>query len=318
MRARNRIAVIPAVLLCLLGPLLRGGEPQAGQGERLFLWKAVSAEATVHLLGSIHVGLPDFYPLPAEMEQAFAAADNLVVEVNMAAMDRATMQKAVMEKGSYSGDDTLSQKLSKPTLEMLTAYCEKNGMALAALNKFKPWLVGMTLAMVEIQKAGFRPDLGIDMHFIKAAGKKPILELESANSQFDLLSSFPDELQDAMLKNMLGESGKVREKFGKMAAAWKKGDVDELDEMVLKSELKKYPELKPFHEKLFDERNVQMAGKIGGYLKGKGSYFVVVGAGHLIGEKGIVTLLKKQGFTVEQVRGAAASKTTPPPVPAGR
>lgn len=108
-----------------------------------------------------------------------------------------------------------------------------------------------------------------------------------------------------------------------MAAAWKKGDADTIEEEILKSALKENPEMKPFFEKLFDERNVKMAEKVGGYLKGKGSYYVVVGAGHLLGEKGIVKLLQKQGFTVEQVRGAAAAKASPVPpsreaVPAGK
>jgi uncharacterized protein len=44
-----------------------------------------------------------------------------------------------------------------------------------------------------------------------------------------------------------------------------------------------------------------MVAKIEGYLKSKTGYFVVVGAGHLVGEKGIITLLQKKGYKVEQL-----------------
>ena len=42
-----------------------------------------------------------------------------------------------------------------------------------------------------------------------------------------------------------------------------------------------------------------MAEKIEGYLKEKGSYFVVVGAGHLIGEKSIIDILRKNKLEVK-------------------
>ena len=40
-----------------------------------------------------------------------------------------------------------------------------------------------------------------------------------------------------------------------------------------------------------------MASKIEGYLKTKETYFVVVGAGHLVGDKGIIKMLKERGYS---------------------
>jgi len=56
----------------------------------------------------------------------------------------------------------------------------------------------------------------------------------------------------------------------------------------------------PVYEKLLYERNNTMATRIEGFLKAGGRYFVVVGAGHLVGKKGIIELLKKKGYPVEQ------------------
>jgi len=59
--------------------------------------------------------------------------------------------------------------------------------------------------------------------------------------------------------------------------------------------------LAPIVVKLFDERNMRMTSKIEGYLNSSGSYFVIVGAGHLVGKRGIVELLKNKGYGVEQL-----------------
>jgi uncharacterized protein YbaP (TraB family) len=56
-----------------------------------------------------------------------------------------------------------------------------------------------------------------------------------------------------------------------------------------------------FHEKLVFERNKNIASKIEGYLKTKEHYFVVVGAAHLVGKDGIIEILKKKGYLIEQL-----------------
>jgi len=62
------------------------------------------------------------------------------------------------------------------------------------------------------------------------------------------------------------------------------------------------PELLPFTRALLDNRNVGMAAKIEPFLKAKGSpLFVAVGSAHMVGDTGLVNLLKKKGFEVEQV-----------------
>jgi hypothetical protein len=43
-----------------------------------------------------------------------------------------------------------------------------------------------------------------------------------------------------------------------------------------------------------------MTSKIEGFLAGTGRYFVVVGAGHLVGEEGIISLLERRGFSAQQ------------------
>jgi uncharacterized protein YbaP (TraB family) len=187
-------------------------------------------------------------------------------------------------------------------VKALGALAEKLGLPGASLDQMKPWLLSLTLSSLSLIKLGYSPDLGIDRHFVRAAKhKKEILELESMEFQIKLLSGLSDELQMKFLELTLEEAENANERMEKIVGAWSKGDAALLEDEMLKKRAAKSPAQAEFQAKLIDERNTTMAKKIGEYLKTKDVHFVVVGSAHLIGEKGIVRLLEKDGFKVEQV-----------------
>ena len=285
------------------------GKQAAGNS---FLWKATSKGGkTAYLLGSIHVGREDFYPLPPEIERAFDDSDVLAVEVDVQKVNAGAVQQAMLAKGMYQGGGSLATELSDDTLKAFRDYCRKKNLPAQALEMFRPWAVAITLAMMELQSLGYKPDLGIDHHFLTKAhdGKKRVVELETAESQIDLLSGFGKEMEEKFLVQTLAGMDDLPQTMEKAAAAWKAGDVDTLQEELLEKSLREAPETKPVFEKLFDERNEKMAEQVEGFLKGDEQYFVVVGAGHLVGEKGIVKLLEGKGYKLQQVRVSAAGGT---------
>ena len=302
----------PAAALVLLAiavvavPTSADDAPKAG-ADRLFLWTVTSDTNTIHLLGSIHVAKPDFYPLPAEMTEALEKSDALVVEVDISKLDVAALQKFMLEKGTYPPGDGLSKHVKKETMDSLRRWCRESGANPKDLEQFRPWALAVTITTLQMQKIGFRADLGIDQHLLNLANeaKKPVLELESMLSQLELLSGFPDDQQEAFLASTVDEADEMTETLNRMADAWKRGDAEALAKVIYEP-LKEHPEAKPVIEKLFDERNVAMAEKVEGYLKEKDKpYLVVAGAGHMVGDKGIVALLKAKGYKVEQVTRAA-------------
>lgn len=294
---RSNVLPKPLVLLVLF--LL--GAPVFRAEEKCFLWKVTKDGNTAYLLGSVHVATPDMYPLPKELYTAFDECKALAVEADIEKVNQVELQTTVMKKGMYPGADTLSKKLSKESADALKAYLDKSGGALMLFEKMKPWLAGLTISMMEIQKLGFQPNLGIDKHFIdKARDKKKVLELESASFQIDLLSGFSDEQQDKFLRYTLAEVENMKEDMKVMITAWKKGDATGLHELLNKG-VKKYPDLEPLMKSLVDDRNIKMAEKVEGYMKSGETTFVIAGALHMTGEQGLVSLLKKKGFTVEQI-----------------
>lgn len=273
--------------------------------DRAFFWKVESKTATVYMLGSIHFADESFYPLRGEIEQAFKSSDYLVVELDANSISADAYRKQVAERGSYSGADTIKNHLSRQTFKKLSEYLEKMGIPIETVEKQKPGMMMLTLSALEVMKLGLDPKMGIDLHFLnkaegnKARGNKKILELETLDEQFAIFMDFPDG--ELLLKEVFYSMDESEEFMEDMIRWWKQGDEKKMNALLFEDAIDEYPGFASIYENLFYSRNVKMAGAINGYLKTKGSYFVVVGAGHLIGEKGIVRLLEKTGHNVKRL-----------------
>ena len=264
------------------------------------LWKISSSTGTVHLFGSIHLATEEMYPLPEKVETAFDGAGQLVVEINAGPEQQAELGQMMMAKGSYPPEESLTDHISDETHVQLTRYLEGAGLPAAAFNRFKPWLIALTISVLELQKLGLDPTLGIDQHFLaKAKDSKPILELETAEEQLSLFDDLSVELQLLMLKKTLLDIDRMAEDMDEMIDAWTRGDTAAMEALMYKS-MEEAPELAPFFKKLFTDRNLTMADKIADFLGTDSTYFVLVGAGHLVGDDGIVALLKAKEFSVER------------------
>lgn len=269
--------------------------------DKLFFWEVKSPSTAVYLLGSIHFAKEEIYPLDPVIEDAFKISENLVVEINMSRENEAVVAAEMVTKATYPRGDSLSNHLSKDVKAVFNTYLKEKGVPEGSLDMFKPWFIAMNLTVQEVQRAGFKPENGIDRYFIKGAGEKNILELESAQQQLDLLDGMPDALQGLFLKSTLLEMGKIQEQMEGLFTAWTNGDTGSMEQLI-SSTFSEYEELDPIYDMMFTERNIKMADKIEEYLKTKSSYFIVVGAGHLVGQEGIVSLLRQKGFQVEQLR----------------
>ncbi len=271
------------------------------KADRHFLmWKVTSPTNTVYLFGSIHVGDSSLYPLPKAVESAFAASKVLAVEFNVKKVDMLQMAKLMQDYGMYANGETLSQHIPKETSDALDQFCSKNGVPRMMLDKAKPWVAAITVIAFASKAAGEEPELGIDMHFLNEV-KEPqrIDELESADFQMSVLSSASEQEQEEMLAASLKQADKFKDMVQKMQRAYVSGDTESLEKLV-KEEDESGP--KSLMKKLLDDRNVTMAQRVEQYLKGKDTSFVVVGAGHIIGNKGIVKLLEAKGYHVERAQ----------------
>jgi uncharacterized protein YbaP (TraB family) len=270
------------------------------QSKKSFLWKVQSKTNTVYVLGSIHYLKKEVYPLDEKIEKAFDQSNILAVEANVDNISEIDVQKLV-ESAFYSADETLEKHLSAEAIELVKKQLAELGASLETANRHRPWFLALSLASLEILKLGFDPSYGIDRYFLsKATEKKKIVELESIEYQIKLLSTLSEKDQELFLLYTLKDINVLEQELDKLVKAWSAGDEKGVESIITKS-LKEDKRLVPVYEKLVIERNKKMASKIEDYLKEKETYFVIVGAGHLVGSQGIIELLKSKGFVVEQL-----------------
>jgi uncharacterized protein YbaP (TraB family) len=267
---------------------------------KLFMWKITGGTSTVYLVGSIHMVPKDFYPLPPAMEKAFSGSGTLVLEIDERKADPMVLARA----GVYTNGDDIDDHLTVETRTEFDKYAAtQDAMTKMTLHRMRPWCAANTIGIIEVQKRGFDKDYGVDKHFLQEAVKenKPVEEIESIEFQLHAFADFSDDLQDKLLRSSLVDVGHMDEDAHDMLSAWKSGDAELMDKVATRDE-KEEPDLKPVMEKLLYERNIGMAQKIEGYLKSGKKTFVVVGAAHLVGPRGILALLSKdKKYKIEQV-----------------
>jgi uncharacterized protein len=299
----KRALAIAALALCCFTSA-GAAPPAAGDGApKHFLWKVTGPKGVVYLLGTIHVGKADFYPLPSIIEDSFKEADTLIEEIDTSdPAEAARMQRGLVEDGGYPSGDAITNHLSEVTRSRLAAYVKKGGLSDATIAHLRPWLVSMLVELHEMKRKGFDPSFGLDQHFLEEARQshKPIGALEDAGSQVKLLSSLSEELQDRLLLSSLVDMEKWADSFDLLTRAWQSGDAAPIEELIT-SGVRDYPQLRPLMTKLFDDRNTAMTAKIERFLQTPKRYFVAVGAGHLIGDQGIPSQLRRKNFKVEQL-----------------
>lgn len=271
------------------------------QSSKCFLWEISFNNKTSFILGSIHLGHNDMYPLDERIINAFKKSDELIVENDITQINILELQQKILQYGMYSGNDILKNHISEDLYEKIKEKLNQNGMQIEAFHKFKPWFLGVTIQLLALTKRGYSQETGIDLYFInKAKGKKTIIGLENPDDQLNIFNNLSPKVSELFLESALMSLDETEETMKALVKAWKTGDTETLENLILKS-FNEHPELKPIYNKLFTERNIKMTDKTINYLKNDKTYFIVVGAGHLIGKEGIVKLLQKKGIIIKQV-----------------
>jgi hypothetical protein len=306
------IALLGAICLCGRASAAEAPAPVKPTGKCL-MWKVTSDTGILYLLGSTHMAMAEMYPLPQEIEDAFAASDTLVVEVNVKKVDSTKMRDLIRLKGLYQGTQTLSATISPENWAGVQQQCERLGLSATRFQVFRPWVVGMMLEMTEVQKLGLDPKLGLEKHFIDLADDKakPVHELESAEFQLNLQADFDPKMQEVGLAMSLADMKDLRQEAIDLTNAWIAGDAAAIDQQFQKKQ-KQHPEGEAFTEKLVYDRNGPLIEKLQGYLKGRHTVFAIIGCAHLVGDKGIVKILQDAGYTVEQSRAIRVAPATQP------
>jgi len=300
---RNRLRTT-LFILCLTAILFVSAGLDAQQSNQTTspkhcLWLVETPlNKAVFLLGSLHVLKSDTYPLAKAINEAYSLSQKVVFETDLAAMMEPAVLAKMMAMGLYPEGQTLFQNISDEMQSSLKKRMTDLGMPMAHFARFRPWFIAVTLTALELQRLGFSPDYGIDVHFYGRAGsdQKEIGYLEPVDFQLDLLGKMNAQDQNAFLGQTLKDLDVAAQMADDMLKNWEKGDLDNLYAILFKS-FEGYPQIE---NRLLRRRNIDWVKKIEAMMAEDKNIFIIVGAGHLIGPGSVVALLKEKGYKVRQ------------------
>ena len=262
------------------------------------LWRVSSSNTTAYLQGSIHLLSDTEYPLPQQIDKAFQASEHIVLEMDLSVMTNSDAQIYMMMQGMLPQGESLPDILSSQTQNMAKQCAADLGLHMAMFKHYKPWMFVMTLTAVKLQKLGFSPEYGLDWHFFQQAGAagKKVTGLETLAEQLAFFDAMMADDQDAFVRQSLQDFALIEEELSTIIEAWRHGDLDALSKSLLKN-FEKYPKL---HNVLIRDRNQRWMRTFEEVMQSGTTTMFIVGAGHLPGADGLLSLLEAQGYTIEQ------------------
>jgi uncharacterized protein YbaP (TraB family) len=270
---------------------------------RGLLWEVKSKDGanSLYLFGTIHVGKPSFYPLPAPVQNALMQSSKIVVEADVTDQsDGAEIAKLI----DYPKGETIEKHISPALLARLKTQLEKRKIPFGNVASMRPVILGGMLPIVEYVSLGYDMASGLDLALIQQAKreKKPLLQLETSAGQVKLLTSMPSNLQESFLENTLAtiEKGRSAEQVTGIVNAWQLGDAKLMTDLADET-ARDQRDAERLNQILLWGRHPAMMQKIEGYLASGEVHFVAVGSLHLVGAKGLVSLLSEKGYRIRQL-----------------
>ncbi len=278
----------------------------------LMLWKVSSDKrpAVGYILGSIHLGKSTDSQMDTAVREAYTESAALIVEVDEDRYNPSEIQQLTMMKAAYPRGDSLVNHISQDTLALFDETFTKIGLPVKHFLRFKPWFLSLTASVLVMTRAGYSPDNGIDKQFISRARaeKKPIGELESPEYQIDVLSSLGPKQDEENMRQTLLHIDEIGAEIDRIVDAYFSGDIEAMAKIV--SSGGDNPGVREYMEKVMYSRNRTMAQSIDRLLMDPGPYFIVVGVGHLVGERNLLNHLRQKGYGISRVN----PKGVPPEV----
>ena len=297
MKKRLLTGLIAAALL--LQPYAAGAESAP------LVYRVTDGQGHVlYLLGTIHVGNDDTYPLGGAVEEAYANADVVAVEMDVYAYGGnllSTMKTAFSLM--YGVQDNIRNHLSPETYD-LGVKCL--GMPEIALQRMKPAMWYSLAENYIIEKAGLDAMKGVDYGLLKQAHKdgKQIDELESLEEQMATLLAIPEDVIDYEVQAMLTYPEESAQGLLTLFEAWRQGDEKGL-RTLLEASTEGEEELSDayaeYSDTLIDSRNDGFEEQAIAYLNSGKTALIAIGAFHIIGENGLAEKLARLGYTVEEI-----------------
>ena len=273
------------------------------------LWK-VSGNGLArpsYILGTYHLAPAAMIDDIPGMQQAFEGCDIVIGEVDQGVLTKPDMMLAMAQAMMAPSDSTLDKLFTPEKINVIeqiyNKYCSSLGIPFILMKRFKPAAVSFLIAQAkELQRVtDADPAQLIDMA-VQLRGNKmgrPTMGLETIDEQIGFLFSSPIDMQANRLLELCENDDLAESQSNELCEAYMSQDLDRIEKMFFDPDLVEMDqdEMKT----LVVDRNNNWMEKLVKMMPER-ACLVVVGAGHLIGDKGLLQQFRDRGYTVEPMQ----------------
>jgi uncharacterized protein len=266
------------------------------------VWSVTKDSQTLYIGGTMHLLKRSDYPLPRAFDTAYAQAETLVFETDIAAINSLEVQARLSAMMMLPPGQTLSGMLSAQTYGQLGTYLKNTGLPIEQFERVKPAMVALIITVMEMQKLGLG-EAGVDQYY-HAMGQrdgKNIGWVESVDAHLAYVAGMGEGDEDAFLKYSLLDLANLEPMMDELNRMWREGDLEGLDVDMLQPMRSQFPEV---YHSLIVERNNNWLPQIEAMADTPEIEFILVGAGHLAGEDGVLQKLQAKGYKVKRLGGS--------------
>jgi len=262
------------------------------------LWHIAKDGNELYLGGTIHLLNKEDYPLPVEYTKAFKQSDILVLETDIDASSKPAFGQKVAQMFTYPQGQSLKDAINEKTFNKLKKHLSDRNLPVEQFLSYKSSMVVMVISIIELQRMGM-VDVGVDEYFnnkAKEVGKSREY-LETLDQQLEFLNAMGAGDVNDVIMSTIDDVSKMKEMMAVIKSSWRKGDEKKMAEATLSDMIRDYPEI---YKTLLVKRNNNWMPRLERMMSNKKVELVLVGALHLVGEKGLLQQLRNLGYEVTQ------------------
>jgi uncharacterized protein YbaP (TraB family) len=310
--------LVTCLLAAFAASATLAAEPLPKASPRPYLWRVERYGVVSHLFGTIHLGLDYRAAMGPVGLAALASSRRVFVEMDITSLDVVSeFTVAALRRAEMPPDRSLKQLLGSEAWQRLAALHARQIPA-AQLDRLEPWFVSLwTLPHVLTPRKRPLPGVVRDAPPLDAVvaaradslGAK-VSALESPAEHLATFAAIGRAQGVEMLEEVVEDPEAMRDDTDRLVTAYASAD-----DRALRKIIGRLARRRPtVAEYLLFRRNERWREKLEHWLP-EGRVLVVVGVGHMYGERGLVSLLRRRGYTVERVEPfelAQPARLTPP------
>ena len=286
-----RITASIAVSGCILLAVCRLAAAEGGSNGKHCLWRVTNARAPFYLLGSVHALQSSDYVRTPLIEDAIRQSQQVWFEIDP---KDESFQAKLRAAAKLPSGQLVTEKIHPKTYEYLRK------ITLSGMNDWhhlRPWAIAMILRNPKLGNPDYR--WGVDNYIAQRARYYGKLTggLETADEHIHVFSDMFDAESEVVLLQAIIHAKDQAAQFRQDVEAWKAGDAARLY-MAHAGEMKEGPTV---WWRLLDRRNARWIPKIETAIRSGRPTLIVAGALHFAGPRGVIALLQKRGYKIEQL-----------------